>query len=73
LRPIESIRRLRCPVLILAGTADHNTTEAQTRALFAAANNPKELGSFPAHRTMTCCDSMPEAMPLTSSAFWIGT
>jgi alpha-beta hydrolase superfamily lysophospholipase len=47
LRPIESIKRLRCPVLILAGTADHYTTEAQTRALFAAANDPKELWLVP--------------------------
>ena len=43
LRPIESIRQLHCPVLILSGTADRHTTEAQTRALFAAANEPKEL------------------------------
>ena len=43
LRPVESIRQLHCPVLILSGTADRHTTEAQTRALFAAANEPKEL------------------------------
>jgi len=47
LRPIESIRSMHCPVLVLAGTADHHTTEAQTRALFAAANDPKELWLVP--------------------------
>jgi alpha-beta hydrolase superfamily lysophospholipase len=43
LRPIDGVKGLGCPVLILAGTADRHTTEAQTRALFAAANEPKEL------------------------------
>jgi dienelactone hydrolase len=47
LRPIDSIRSMRCPVLVLAGTADHHTTEAQTRALFAAAHEPKELWLVP--------------------------
>jgi dienelactone hydrolase len=47
LRPIDSIGRMRCPVLVLAGTADHHTTEAQTRALFAAAHEPKELWLVP--------------------------
>lgn len=47
LRPIDSIGRMRCPVLVLAGTADHHTTEAQTRALFAAAKDPKELWLVP--------------------------
>ena len=31
----------------MAGTADQHTTEAQTRALFAAANEPKELWLVP--------------------------
>ncbi len=47
LRPIDTIGSMRCPVLVLAGTADHHTTEAQTRALFAAANEPKELWLVP--------------------------
>jgi fermentation-respiration switch protein FrsA (DUF1100 family) len=47
LRPVEAIRHLHCPVLILSGTADRHTTEAQTRALFAAANEPKELWLVP--------------------------
>jgi fermentation-respiration switch protein FrsA (DUF1100 family) len=43
LRPVEAIKKLRCPVLVMAGSSDRHTTEPQTRALFAAANEPKEL------------------------------
>jgi fermentation-respiration switch protein FrsA (DUF1100 family) len=43
LRPLEAIRRLSCPVLVLSGTADLHTTEAETRRLFAAAPEPREL------------------------------
>lgn len=47
LRPVESIKDVRSPVLVLAGTADRHTTEAQSRALFAAANDPKDLWLVP--------------------------
>ena len=47
LRPVDAIRRIRCPLLIVGGTADRHTTEAQTRALFAAAPQPKELWLVP--------------------------
>jgi dienelactone hydrolase len=47
LRPIDSIKSLLSPILVLAGTADRHTTETQTRALFAAANDPKELWLVP--------------------------
>lgn len=47
LRPVDAIRELGCPVLVLSGTADRHTTEAQTRALFAAANEPKHLWLVP--------------------------
>lgn len=47
LRPIDSISQVNCPVLLLSGTADRHTTEAQTRALFAAAKDPKELWLVP--------------------------
>jgi uncharacterized protein len=46
LRPIEHINLLHCPVLILGGSADEHTTPAETRALFAAALNPKSLVLF---------------------------
>jgi len=47
LRPIDALKDLRCPLLIASGTVDRHTTEAQTRALFAAANSPKELWMVP--------------------------
>jgi uncharacterized protein len=37
------MERLGCPVLVMAGTRDEHTTEAQTRALYAAAREPKQL------------------------------
>jgi len=43
LRPIDGIRRLRGPVLVAAGTRDPKTPLHQSRRLFAAAPEPKEL------------------------------
>jgi fermentation-respiration switch protein FrsA (DUF1100 family) len=50
LRPVATIRSMRCPVLIVSGTLDTHTTVAQTRALFDAANTPKELWLVPGAR-----------------------
>lgn len=41
--PIEGLRRYRGPVLIIGGTADWNTTLADSRAMYAAAPGPKAL------------------------------
>jgi len=41
--PIEGLRRFRGPVLIVGGTADPDTTLADTRAMYAAAPGPKAL------------------------------
>ncbi len=46
LRPIDSIGKVECPVLVLAGTEDRHTTMAESRALFGAAAAPKELCEF---------------------------
>jgi len=43
LRPIDHLPNVNCPVLILSGTADLHTTEADTRTMFDAAIAPKEL------------------------------
>lgn len=43
LAPAEAIRRYAGPVLIIGGSADMNTTEADTRTLYAAAPGPKSL------------------------------
>ena len=47
LRPIDHVGRLRCPVLIVAGTLDRHTTVDDTQALFAAASQPKDLWLIP--------------------------
>jgi alpha-beta hydrolase superfamily lysophospholipase len=50
LRPIEGVKAFRCPVLILAGTADHDTTAAESRRIFAAAHPPKSEWLVPGAR-----------------------
>jgi fermentation-respiration switch protein FrsA (DUF1100 family) len=47
LRPIDRIRALRVPVLVVAGEADRHTTLAESRRLFAAAPEPKTLWVVP--------------------------
>jgi pimeloyl-ACP methyl ester carboxylesterase len=41
--PIDGVARFRGPVLIIGGTADTNTTVADTRALYRSAPGPKSL------------------------------
>jgi len=43
LRPIEDIRSLHSPVLIASGTRDQDTTIAEARRIYKAANEPKEF------------------------------
>lgn len=43
LRPVDRIGDVRYPVLIVGGTRDAHTTPDDTRQLFAAARDPKEL------------------------------
>lgn len=43
LRPIDGIRRLKVPVLVIAGGEDPRTTLADSQRLFAAAPEPKQL------------------------------
>jgi len=43
LRPLNRIRAVRTPLLIIAGEADRHTTLAESQRLFAAAREPKEL------------------------------
>ena len=43
LRPIDRIPDIDCPVCIASGTADLHTTEPETRAMFSAAQEPKQL------------------------------
>lgn len=43
LRPVEAVKRARGPVLVLGGAADELTPVEETRPLFEAAPEPKEL------------------------------
>jgi fermentation-respiration switch protein FrsA (DUF1100 family) len=43
LKLVDHIGKLRCPVLIVAGTLDRHTTVDDIQALFAAASQPKAL------------------------------
>ncbi len=43
LRPIDGLKRVKAPVFIMAGTADLNTRIDETREMFAAAREPKQL------------------------------
>jgi fermentation-respiration switch protein FrsA (DUF1100 family) len=43
LEPIRSIAKVGAPLLIAGGSLDEHTTEAETRQLFAAAAQPKQL------------------------------
>lgn len=43
LRPIDKISNLNIPLLIIAGENDQHTTLEESKQLFAAANEPKEL------------------------------
>ena len=43
LRPIDAMAALACPVFVIAGAEDRHTTAAETRRIFAAAHEPKQL------------------------------
>jgi alpha-beta hydrolase superfamily lysophospholipase len=47
LRPVDHIGKMRCPVLLVAGTLDRHTTVDDTQVLFAAASEPKDLWLIP--------------------------
>jgi alpha-beta hydrolase superfamily lysophospholipase len=47
LNPVRHIAAVDAPVLVVGGARDTDTTEEETRALFAAAREPKELWIVP--------------------------
>lgn len=58
LDPIRHIAAVATPVLVVGGALDANTTEADSRDLFAAAREPKELWIVPraAHEDFSMVD-----------------
>ncbi|MEP6810531.1 MAG: alpha/beta hydrolase, partial [Chthoniobacterales bacterium] len=47
LRPIDHIGAIKCPVLLINGEADANTTREDAEFLYAAGAAPKELWLIP--------------------------
>lgn len=47
LRPIDHIGQVRAPIFVLSGDADRHTTPEESRAMFAAAPEPKEFWLVP--------------------------
>lgn len=47
LRPIDSMAELGCPIFLLSGELDQETTPAEARAMFEAAREPKQLWLVP--------------------------
>ncbi len=47
LRPIDAVAQIGAPALIAAGTEDQHTRWPETEALFAAAQEPKQLWAVP--------------------------
>ena len=43
LRPVDAVRQLACPVLVIGGERDAHTTAAETRQIFEAAPLPRQL------------------------------
>jgi fermentation-respiration switch protein FrsA (DUF1100 family) len=59
LSPLARIGDLRCPLLLIAGGNDRRTTLAQSRALFAAAHEPKERWEIPGAEHVDFADFVP--------------
>ena len=59
LRPIDRIADLDCPVLIVSGDRDRMTTIDETRRLFDAADEPKQLVIFPGARHQDLLEQNP--------------
>lgn len=70
LRPIDRVRVLRAPVLIASGTLDLRTPIAETRAIFLAANRPKELWQVKGAAHVDLASYAPLAYKSTILAFF---
>ena len=61
LRPVDAVRRVGTPVFVLGGAEDPYTPEAETRALFRAAREPKALWVVPGAGHEDLYEAEPEA------------
>jgi fermentation-respiration switch protein FrsA (DUF1100 family) len=58
--PIDHIGQADCPVMVLSGAEDRHTTTEETRRLFAAACEPKQLWIVPGAAHVDLHRSSPE-------------
>jgi esterase/lipase len=70
LRPIDGISSIHAPILIAAGSIDQHTTLAETKRLFDAANQPKELWIVEGAAHVNLHNFNPSAYKLKISAFF---
>ncbi|MDQ1813581.1 alpha/beta hydrolase [Massilia sp. CCM 9210] len=47
LRPIDAVSALACPTLVVGGEKDHHTSELESRRIYAAVPEPKQLWIVP--------------------------
>ncbi|NHZ98431.1 alpha/beta hydrolase [Massilia sp. CCM 8734] len=47
LRPIDAVGALACPTLVVGGESDRHTSDAETRRIYAAVPEPKQLWIVP--------------------------
>lgn len=73
LRPIDHIHDQHEPVFVIAGDADRHTTLAQSRALFAAAGEPKQLWVVPGAEHVDLADRVPDEYAARVLAFFAAT
>ena len=59
--PIEGIRHIRAPLLLIAGDRDRHTLLSQSRRLFEAAPEPKSLWVVPGAAHVSFHDFSPDA------------
>ena len=59
LRPLDHIGNVRAPVFIIGGMDDRHTTQEDTRRLFDAANEPKQLWLLPGVAHVDFFDASP--------------
>lgn len=69
LEPIKALAKLRAPILISSGDRDLHTTLAETRRLFQAASEPKELWVVEGAAHVDLYDFSPEAYKTKLSEF----
>jgi len=73
MRPIDSISQVRVPKLIIAGSEDRHTTLEESRALWAAAAEPKQFWVVQGASHTDMCSFAPDEYRDRVLAFFAAT